>query len=307
MVFAIDIGTEFCKFFRGKRLESFPSCACLSEDRWAAEKVISFEGENGQCSYLVGFDCEMLGDPMAHVNTFDDCWPGSDSWIAVFYSALVQAGLRSGTQVQVGLGLPMGRFPWMQGGVRARLEGQHSFTRKGEDFVVEIEPIIIPQVLASLYSQSMMSTNVDVMLVDIGAYSTGFAMSKDRQLLKHKSGGNPFGFLLVVERVQDHMKRLFGYECDSRKMAALFDAKAVWHQGERIDVAQDMRSIVRKEIEPLLHELLRMWKDQSDQTIFLTGGWARLCTEEFIDVFPSAHLANEPFFSTVNGLRKLVS
>lgn len=335
---AVDVGSGYVKAVSHLVTEScrisFPSLVCEAPARIFSEfvgepiKTIHYKGK----VWLTGQD--VLNYGTSPENTLTDSWAGTDAWMVLLLRALYELGIHHG-QVNLVTGIPQAVYRERAHEIRQMLSSEHKAVVHDVPVQVEImgaRHMVLPQAAAGLYYwvahkpelKEAMAHGGLIAGVDVGTFTTGYAVLEGSAPVPALSGGAEIGMSLVAEKLSQKLYHAFGLYPDNHKaMQYLERRQKVFINGKLEDVSQLVSESVREVVEPFLGDLRSMWRGRSgSMAIGVYGGGGDDFYPAIQREFPHAEKVTIPesggsrflpalgmmvFFANANGCIKEVS
>ena len=166
--------------------------------------------------------------------------------------------------------------------------------------IVRNEGMVMPQAAAGLYAWSNRDLEIkklvlqDTMLggIDVGTYTTGYAIMQGVRPMLEKSGGSNIGMSRVAATVSSMLHTQYGVSMDTiTAMRAVEKRKKIFLGGEIRDISDIVAEAVKQVVHPLITMLYAKWgQDAAYMKIGVYGGGARDFFPYIRETFPNAQL-----------------
>jgi hypothetical protein len=337
-VASIDVGSGYTKAVSHLKTEtarvSFPSLVCEAPENIFSEfvgesiKTIHYKGK----IWLTGQDVLNYGTEPE--NTLTDAWAGTDGWMVLMLRALHELDIHHG-QVHLVTGVPQAVFRDRAGEIRKMLSGEHKAVVHDVPVAVEImeaRHMVLPQAASGLYYwvahnkdlQETMTHGGMIAGVDVGTFTTGYAVLEGAAPVPAISGGAEIGMSLVAEKLAQKLYHAYGLYPDAQKaMKHLERRQKVFINGALEDISRLVSESVQEVVKPFLGDLRSVWRGRSgSMAIGVYGGGGEDFYPAIQREFPHAQkvsiqesggsrflpsLGMMVFFANANGLIKEVS
>lgn len=307
-IVAVDIGSGYVKAVAGvsadsKRI-SFPSVVgilpseLLGSFGFDDSQIIEYGGR----SWITGQWAAENLRPYQLTNTLNHDWAGSDGWKVLLFRALAELGIYEG-DVHLAIGLPQSSFRERSRQIMVELLGDHRAVVHGKPMNIRIvrnEGMVMPQAAAGLYAWSNRDLEIkklvlqETMLagVDVGTYTTGYAIMQGVRPMLEKSGGSNIGMSQVAATVSSMLHTQYGGSLDTvAAMRAVEKRNKIFLAGEIRDISDIVAEAVKQVVHPLITMLYAKWgQDAAYMKIGVYGGGARDFFPYIQEIFPNAQL-----------------
>ncbi len=338
MVASIDVGSGYVKAVSHLNNAdcriSFPSLVCEARDDLHLQfvgdpvKIIVYKGKQ----WLTGQD--VLNHGTEPANTLTDEWSGTDGWMVLLMRALHELGIDNG-QVHLVTGVPQAVFRDRANDIRQMLVGKHKAVVHGVPVSVEIveaRHMVLPQAASGLYYwiahnpelKEVMTHGGLIAGVDVGTFTTGYAVLEGSAPVPAISGGASIGMSLVAEKLAQKLYHAYGLYPDAQMaMRHLERRNKVFIKGQLEDISTYVTESVQEVVKPFLGDLRSVWRGRSgSMAIGVFGGGGSDFYPAIQKEFPHAQevsikdaggsrflpaLGMMVFFANANGLIKEVS
>ena len=257
-------------------------------------KTIEYRGK----SWLTGEDAARFGVRLA--DTLTDAWAGSEGWLVLLLKALWELGITQG-EVHLVTGVPQAVYRDRAVDIRSSLVGKHNATIYGFPVSVTIVParaMVLPQAAGGLYYwvaaepslQEVAEHNGLIAGVDVGTYTTGYAVLEGRSALSSLSGGAEIGMSNVALALSKKIYKKFRVQPDQeRAMRYLEERKKVFFNGALHDISDLVQESVSEVVSPFLLELRSTWGSRAgNMAIGVYGGGSEDFLPMIQETFPHA-------------------
>lgn len=248
-------------------------------------------------------------------NTLGHEWAGSIPWTVLLLRALFDLGIRSG-DVDLVTGIPQSQYAERHRGVALNLMGEHRAVINGEKMVVNIvrnKAMIMPQAAAGVYYwlsqskelQSIVEANGLIGGIDVGTYTTGFAVLEGGRPSLRLSGGVDIGMSRVASAVGTRLHHKYGVSLDmNESMRIIENRHKVLLKRSLVDLTDEVHLAVRDVVAgPLKSAIYSQWGNTADRMrIGVYGGGAQDFFPFIKQVFNDAELVES---NTMGGGRYL--
>lgn len=257
-------------------------------------KTIEYRGK----TWLTGIDAAQFG--RSPCNTLTDSWAGSEGWMVLLLRALWELGITQG-DVHLVTGVPQAVYRDRAAEIRSFLLGRHNAKVYGFPVSITILPskaMILPQAAGGLYYwvsvdpalQEVAQHNGLIAGVDVGTYTTGYAVLEGRSALTDLSGGAEIGMSNVALVLSKKIYKKYRVQPDrERAMRYLEERKKVFFNGELHDLSDLVQESVSEVVSPFLAELQATWGSRAgNMAIGVYGGGSEDFYPLIREVFPHA-------------------
>jgi hypothetical protein len=315
---AVDVGSGMTKATCGSQRVAFPSVggpAIQGGHRLASDPYA--EVEFGTTRLTVGEQAygTVRPDDLPDSNTPE--WFRSDVYLALLYAALARL-LPADYSGRIALctGLPIGYFDASREALIERLTGEHKFRVGAHTYRVTLRRpnvFVVPQVLG-LYFWAL--ENVPGIggrragFIDVGTFTTGWAMVEGLQVLQWATGGAPIGVSKVREALATHLMSVWDCRPSRAGLDAALRSGAIAIGRGHESVAEFVREAAREAATSVRQQLRASWGPARDAAIYIGGGGADLfypaiCAEyphaRCLYPTPNATPTDNPIFTVVDG------
>jgi hypothetical protein len=311
LAMAIDVGSGMTKVVTGDRRAAFPSVGGppIAGGHRMAEDPYS-EVEFGTTHLTVGERAyaDVKPEDLPETNTPE--WFRSDVYLALMYSGLARMlPPEFSGRVALCTGLPIAYYNATREALAERLTGEHKFKVGGVSYRVVIRRpnlYIVPQVLGLYFWALDHLPGVGARkagFIDVGTFTTGWAMVERLDVLQWATGGAPIGVSMVREALREHLELVYDWAPDRAGLEVALRTGEV-HVGNSPERVSDfLRDAARQTGEPLRRELRDSWGLAKDAAIYVGGGGARLFYPSICAVYPHAQCLaiDDPIFTVAAG------
>jgi hypothetical protein len=206
-------------------------------------------------------------------------------------------------------GLPIMYFNAAREALAERLTGEHKFRVGGVNYRVVIRRpnlFIVPQVLGLYFWALEKLPGVGgrkAGFIDVGTFTTGWAMVERLDVLQWATGGAPIGVSKVREALGKHLGLVYDWIPQRAGLEAALRTGQVPVGSGTESVDGFLREAARQTGEPLRRELRDCWGLAKDAAIYVGGGGARLFYPSICAIYPHAQCltADDPIFTVASG------
>lgn len=197
-----------------------------------------------------------------------------------------------------------------------RLLGEHVFAIDGDLHVVQVcQVAIIPQPFGSFFDQVLDASGQlinaqfargKVGILDIGTYTTDYALSDGLEYIAKGSGSRTTAMSTVWRVVRDAIKSDWGIEYELHQIDAIIrNGRTVTVQGH----VHDITALIAPAVDALAGQVLagarERWGSARDfSRIVLTGGGADYIKDRVQAVYPHTQVVNMPHLGNLRGFHK---
>lgn len=316
MKLGIDVGSGFTKYVGGNGEKGFfPSLVARLKPEtprpfgFEEADIIAIKGPHGEdIEFIVGESVKGVA-PEDRENTLQDDWAGSPPWFALLYYAMSQVAhcLTPSEPVLLSTGLPMALYENKSLRLQERLVGKHTFKINGEPYIMIITPEIIPQAVAALLSTAQddeENLKETVGIIDIGTYTTGFAVMDEGSFVPYRSGGIAMGIHTLLNHFHGHLVRVHGHNAAPENVLRILQKGFFMHRGAKVDVSDEIPNVVENVIGVLVNNIEKTWRSADDLKILIAGGGGPFFFDALQKKLEHATLMRDGFFSVAKGLFK---
>ena len=287
MIAAIDVGSGYVKAISSGSKEgpvSFPShvgvvgANTLNQYGMEDMPVIEYSGR----TWATGADAGRVIPDHKQSNTLDFSWSGSEGWMVLLIRALANMGIMSGSH-RVVVGVPQRVYADKRSEIIEKLTGRHLAVVDDQRFDVNIlpgSPMVMPQAAASLYrlvEQNPALFGNMVGSVDVGTYTTGFAVMEGANVIPYMSGGVEIGVSDVAKVLGRLIHDAYGTHPTSVALMRAVNDKQMFLNNEMTDLTKMVSDAADEVVGPLVSELHSMWdKHAASMVIAIVGGGSHL-------------------------------
>lgn len=243
---AVDIGSGVTKLAwysdpTKKKVEvaDFPTAAAefpggVADDIYDPDAygLVSYNGT----LWAVGDETGSLFRPNQRVNSLSGSWAGSPGWTAILYAAIARAFPDGGAfEVLLSTGLPQAVYGAHRKAILDHLNCKHQFMVGKREYEVTMQANVMPQALAALLHEA--TGNAEVMnyqsaVVDIGTYTTGYAVLHNGRLQNWRSNGIEVGVSALTQALARWLDDEKGLKVDPAIMPEVMRSRSVMFRDE---------------------------------------------------------------------------
>ena len=299
MIAAIDVGSGYVKAMSSGSNDgpvSFPSqvgvIGANTLNQFGMEKmpVIEYAGR----TWTTGADAGRVIPDHKQSNTLDFSWSGSEGWMVLMIRAMANMGIFSGSH-RVVVGVPQRVYAEKRAEIIEKLTGRHLAVVDGQRFDVNIlpgSPMVMPQAAASLYrlvEQNPALFGHMVGSIDVGTYTTGFAVMEGANFIPYLSGGVEIGVSGVAKVLGRLIHEKYGTHPASVALMRAVNDKQMFLNSEVTDLTKMVSDAADEVVGPLVSQLDGLWdKHAASMVIAIVGGGAPLFEKAIRRAFPYA-------------------
>lgn len=310
---AIDIGTGMTKFaVPGEKeavVDLWPSVAGRigeATPTFAYDRLpeVVVDGER----WIVGEDVESALSEDACESTLSREWAGSPGWRAILYRVIAHLHPGGGDldPLTIVTGLPQEHFyeDWPQ--LIDCLQGEHEFVVAGVPYRVEIHPFVVPQPFGALAWAARWDEQVldaPSAVVDVGTYTSDYAVLKNNRLQRWRSGGIEVGLSTLHELLAEWVEREYRYRPTLADLSRILPRREIGYRGTVVSVGEMIDQMAARAFAPLTERLDEAWRGGgADLVIYLAGGGGEVAEPAVRAVAPHAKVVPDPVFAVVRGM-----
>lgn len=303
-VVAVDVGSGFVKWRgvdgRGGKMVA----AAAPENRRDQLGTLGggrhvIELANGD-RWVVGDDALAAGE--RGIDTLSDQYAGGSGWMALFYAALLEAGVQSGDRVQCAVGLPQALYSESKSALAKAVNGLHRFQGGGRQMEVTIDARVLPQAAAVILGMPDSDDDDSIGVIDVGTYTTGWAGIRDGRLQTPLCGGEKMGVSNIASDLGDLLVERYAISERMERLHKVLISKQITHMGSKITLGDEIASLTAPYAHKLVARLERAWPAANSMAIVLAGGGAELFEGPLRERWPHLLVADNPQEAVVNGL-----
>lgn len=298
MIAAIDIGSGYVKAISSNDRDpvSFLSQVGVVPDgtlnQYGMEdiKTVDYLGK----TWVTGADAGRILPEHKQANTLDFGWSGSDGWMVLMLRALANMGIVSGSHRLV-VGVPQRIYSEKRNEIIAKIVGRHVATIDGHPFdvtIVDGSPTVMPQAAAALYrllEQDSALYGHMLGSVDVGTYTTGFAVMEGSNFIPYLSGGVEIGMSSVAKVLGGLIHEKYGAHPTMVNLMRAVSERQMYLNGAVVDLSKSVEDAAEEVVGPLVTQLRGLWEKQAASMIVaVVGGGAPLFKEAIKRAFPYA-------------------
>lgn len=300
MIAAIDVGSGYVKAISSGSKDgpvSFPSQVgvvgvnTLNQYGMESMPVIEYSGR----TWVTGADAGRVIPDHKQSNTLDFGWSGSDGWMVLLIRALANMGIMSGSH-RIVVGVPQRVYAEKRAEMIGKLTGRHLAVVDGQRFDVNIlpgSPMVMPQAAAAIYR--LVELNPEMFkhmigAVDVGTYTTGFAVMEGTNVVPYLSGGVEIGVSGVAKALGRLIHEEYGTHQNAVALMRAVNDKQMFLNNEVTDLTKMVADAADEVVGPLVSQLHSIWDQHAaSMVIAIVGGGAPLFEKAIRRGFPYAN------------------
>ncbi len=309
-VISVDVGSGYVKaashLVRENSRVSFPSLVAEApadlDQQFQGEnkaQIIQYRGKR----WITGADAIRL-HPTGVFDTLTMDWAGCDGWLVLLFRALYELGVTSG-EVHLVTGVPQAVYRSHAAKIGRILAGEHHAVIYGKEFHINVlhdDAMVLPQAAGGLYywlsthedMQELVQAKTLIAGIDVGTYTTGYAVLRGVDPVPALSGGVKIGMSTVASRLSSKISQKFDIPQDREEaMQYLERRRKVFLKGKMHDLSDLIAESVLEIVSPFLQQLSDQWNTTSEKMfISVYGGGANDFYPAIVRKFPHAVLVD---------------
>lgn len=312
----IDVGKGYVKAYCDKGQMIYPSAISrgVMGNIETAEPIstsasLSYAGGD----FILGEKAE-LGDMKWSLG---DKKSNYESLLHILFTCSSLLNCNCNDAVVVGVGLPVGNYESEKNTLKEIAKGEHRFRKGGKEYIVSIDPYIIPEGIGAYCAEVMNEKGEFVqdkmpgntLVVDLG-YKTLDTCLVDGTVVSMKGWSSAFlGISRVVNIVASKVQRRMGVmmpEEVNRIKKAIADGKfTILIRGTPVDISSFVQSAIKDVFLQIKDHVENTMRDVAAEGLLFVGGGSILFRDDIIKHFPFARIQGD-IYSNARGFYYLI-
>lgn len=253
-------------------------------------------------------------------------WFSSDSYLALYYSALSKVTKASRFDARIVTGLPVSFYESGKDTMKDILSGDHSFTMDGRDSQrVNSIVKVIPQPMGTTLNYILSNTgainpvskfdesfgiksrqNIEITVIDIGSNTLNVIKTKGTSIVGQPKSVSNEGVWRVVKWLSQELDRkLPGHNLTDNQVNVALQEKQLIYNG-----IQDISEIVDQILQQYSNHIVSLVSTidpdiKKSQIVLISGGGAYLIGKQLLKVYKNGWVIDNPELSNSYGYWKL--